>query len=96
MGNVFATLAFKVFETMWAVYARTHGKKEKSKVERDLEALLKKQNKLIEDAKKYCAYIEDKLRSTEAKLREAEENSARKDALVEKLTGPRPLDPNPY
>ena len=89
MGSVLATIAFKAFELMYSTYKKKHpANKEKTKREKELELMLKKQNELIAKAKDYCTYCE-------AKVKSVDKENARLKSLVAALTK-RPIDSNPY
>lgn len=68
MGGLFATLAFKTFETLWTVYEKKHGSGRKTQREVDLENLLKKQNRLIEQAKAYSKQCTEQVAEAEGHL----------------------------
>lgn len=102
MGSVFASLAFKAFEFLYTTYEKKYGGKTKTQRELTLEKLLKKQDKLLKDAKAYCAQCREKMELAEARLEVAEERAKiaeHKHAVLEKLIRDlswRPVDPNPF
>jgi RNA-splicing ligase RtcB len=68
MGSIFATLAFKTFETLWTVYEKKHGQGRKTQREVDLENLLKKQNALLAKAKAYSKQCSEQVSEAEASM----------------------------
>jgi hypothetical protein len=75
MGSIFATLAFKTFETLWTVYEKKHGQGRKTQREVDLENLIKKQNELLAKAKAYSRQCGQKVVEAEDRLEVAEERA---------------------
>lgn len=68
MGSILATIAFKAFEIMWGTYEKKYKKHEKTQREIDLERMIKKQNDLLEKARKYCNFAEGKMKADAAEI----------------------------